>query len=110
MENFRRLLFLIISILSIILPLSNSKSLSIDSRSIDSDCPHKMFKCLISMQKSNHIIPIFDEYFRSVGDFMCIEREKLCDGQQDCPEGQDESLEQCSNNELDEGLQLIFNY
>lgn len=62
------------------------------------------------MQKSNHIIPIFDEYFRSVGDFMCIEREKLCDGQQDCPEGQDESLEQCSNNELDEGLQLIFNY
>ncbi|KAF7494346.1 FMRFamide receptor [Sarcoptes scabiei] len=57
---------------------------------------------LILLQIIGNVCNLLIAINAAVGDFMCIEREKLCDGQQDCPEGQDESLEQCSNNELDE--------
>lgn len=91
-----------------IAPLPPILTTTTTEKPIDDDlinqCPNGMFQCWLNQtKKSNHL---FDDYLPefqalTIPSFICIDRSRVCDGHHDCPNGQDESDDQCHPNKPD---------
>lgn len=58
-------------------------------------CPEMMFTCKSTSMTAEKNNDLFQQSRRQQKPFFCIDKSRLCDGQSDCPDGEDENELNC---------------